>query len=98
MFLKLYVKNILKKSSVGFMRNIFPPLVNSTIHFSQCSCRHNGRKLDDETIRQLETLSLVNFESKEHIQVVEDAINFATKIESVNTDNVEPLISVLEHE
>lgn len=98
MFVKLYFDKVLTKSSVVLVRSFFSPLVNSRIHFSQCSCRHNEKKLDDETVRLLETLSLVKFESKEHIRVVEDAINFASKIESVNTDNVEPLISVLEHE
>lgn len=98
MFVKLCFDSVLKKRSIVFVRNFLPHLANSKIHFSQCICRHNEKKLDDETIKLLETLSLVNFESKEHIQVVEDAINFASKIQSVNTDNVEPLISVLENE
>ncbi|KAK7598284.1 hypothetical protein V9T40_006519 [Parthenolecanium corni] len=90
-----------RKSTISSLRCL---LILNTSNVSQmrkdehCICRHNEKKLDDETIKLLETLSLVNFESKEHIQVVEDAINFASKIQSVNTDNVEPLISVLENE
>lgn len=53
-------------------------------------------KLDDETVRLLEKLSLVNFENSKNKAVVESAIEFADGINAINTDNVEPLVTVLE--
>lgn len=96
MYSRFYCINVLTKNSVT-IKNSYYPLTNHKIHLSPCS-QQNEKTLDDETIRQLETLSLVNFENKEHIKVVEEAISFANKIQSVNTDNVEPLICVLEDE
>ena len=55
-------------------------------------------KIDLETIRQLERLSLVDFANVTGIDRLESAINLADRIRNVNTDGVEPLYSVLEDE
>lgn len=54
--------------------------------------------LDSKTIALLERLSLVKCDNKEGVKVLEDSIAFADKILHINTDNIEPLYSVLENE
>lgn len=53
-------------------------------------------KVDRNTISLLERLSLVSYDTEEGVKILEDSIAFANKILHVNTDNVEPLYSVLE--
>ncbi|CAK1596113.1 unnamed protein product [Parnassius mnemosyne] len=55
-------------------------------------------KVDSNTIALLERLSLVKCNNIEGVEVLEDSISFADKILHINTDNVEPLYSVLENE
>ncbi|CAG4980017.1 unnamed protein product [Colias eurytheme] len=55
-------------------------------------------KLDSNTIALLERLSLVKCDTNEGVTVLEDSIDFANKILHINTDNVDPLYSVLEDE
>ncbi|XP_045497227.1 glutamyl-tRNA(Gln) amidotransferase subunit C, mitochondrial [Colias croceus] len=55
-------------------------------------------KLDSNTIALLERLSLVKCDTNEGVTVLEDSIEFANKILHINTDNVDPLYSVLEDE
>jgi len=54
--------------------------------------------IDKKTIEQLERLSLVDFGTEEGIKTVEDAIRFADQLHLVNTDNIEPMYTVLENE
>ncbi|CAG5059673.1 unnamed protein product [Parnassius apollo] len=55
-------------------------------------------KVDTNTIALLERLSLVKCDNVEGVEILEDSISFADKILHINTDNVEPLYSVLENE
>ncbi|XP_013143648.1 PREDICTED: glutamyl-tRNA(Gln) amidotransferase subunit C, mitochondrial [Papilio polytes] len=55
-------------------------------------------KVDTNTIALLERLSLVKCDTVEGVEVLEDSIAFADKILHINTDNIEPLYSVLENE
>ncbi|XP_063380717.1 glutamyl-tRNA(Gln) amidotransferase subunit C, mitochondrial [Cydia fagiglandana] len=55
-------------------------------------------KVDKNTLALLERLSLVKCDTAEGVNVLEDSIAFADKILHINTDNVEPLYSVLEKE
>ncbi|KPJ02768.1 GatC-like protein [Papilio xuthus] len=55
-------------------------------------------KVDNNTIALLERLSLVKCDTVEGVEVLEDSITFADKILHINTDNIEPLYSVLENE
>ncbi|KPJ08167.1 GatC-like protein [Papilio machaon] len=55
-------------------------------------------KVDSNTIALLERLSLVKCDTVEGVEVLEDSIAFADKILHINTDNIEPLYSVLENE
>lgn len=52
--------------------------------------------IDGETIALLERLSLVDCANKKGIETLEAAIEFADKIQQVDTTGVEPLITVLE--
>lgn len=54
--------------------------------------------LDNSTINLLERLALVNFGSEKSKEVLQDAIQFADQIHSVNTDHVKPLVNVLDSE
>lgn len=53
-------------------------------------------KVDRNTISLLERLSLVSYDTDEGVKILEDSITFANKILHINTDEVEPLYSVLE--
>lgn len=53
-------------------------------------------KINEDTINHLERLSLVNFGNEKGIKILEDAIEFADQLSNVNTDGVEPLVTVLE--
>lgn len=55
-------------------------------------------KIDTKTIEHLERLSLVDFANQEGVRRLEAAIQFASQIHSVDTSNVDPLISVLQGE
>lgn len=54
--------------------------------------------IDEETIKHLERISLVDFANKRGIARLEEAIKFANKLEAVDTTGVQPLVSVLENE
>ena len=53
-------------------------------------------KIDQNTIALLERLSLVDCANRKGIETLEDAIAFADQILQVNTEGVQPLITVLE--
>ncbi|XP_046658105.1 glutamyl-tRNA(Gln) amidotransferase subunit C, mitochondrial-like [Daphnia pulicaria] len=55
-------------------------------------------KIDSKTIEHLERLSLVDFANREGIRRLEEAIQFANQIHSVDTSAVKPLINVLYEE
>lgn len=52
--------------------------------------------VDEDTIKHLERLSLVDFANKKGITRLEEAIKFADKLSAVETTGVEPLVSVLD--
>lgn len=53
-------------------------------------------KIDADTIIHLERLSLVNCANRQGIETLEAAIEFADQIQQVNTEGIDPLITVLE--
>ncbi|KAJ8730149.1 hypothetical protein PYW07_017187 [Mythimna separata] len=53
-------------------------------------------KVERNTIALLERLSLVSYDTEEGVKILEDSIVFANKILHINTDDVEPLYTVLE--
>ncbi|XP_047529544.1 glutamyl-tRNA(Gln) amidotransferase subunit C, mitochondrial [Vanessa atalanta] len=55
-------------------------------------------KVDATTISLIERLSLVKCDTDEGVKVLEDSIAFADKILHINTDNIEPLYTVLENQ
>ncbi|CAF4834181.1 unnamed protein product [Pieris macdunnoughi] len=54
--------------------------------------------IDINTVALLERLSLVKCDTEQGVKVLEDSIEFANKILHINTDNVQPLYTVLENE
>ncbi|CAO1402507.1 unnamed protein product [Diamesa hyperborea] len=54
-------------------------------------------KVTESEIILLERLSLVDLDRKEAVQVLEDSIEFANRIQNIDTENVEPLYTVLEN-
>ncbi|XP_065077486.1 glutamyl-tRNA(Gln) amidotransferase subunit C, mitochondrial-like [Ochlerotatus camptorhynchus] len=52
--------------------------------------------VDDQTVQLLERLSLVDLDSKEAHKTLEDSIEFASRILTIDTEGVEPLYTVLE--
>ncbi|EDS31812.1 conserved hypothetical protein [Culex quinquefasciatus] len=54
--------------------------------------------VDAQMVQLLERLSLVDLDSAKAHRTLEDAIEFASQILSVDTDGVEPLYTVLERE
>lgn len=67
--------------------------VSSKIDRSKLPAR---TKIDANTIEHLERLSLVDCANKQGIQTLEDAIAFADQILQVDTEGIEPLVTVLE--
>lgn len=55
-------------------------------------------KIDSKIIEHLERLSLVDFANLEGIRRLEEAIQFASLIHTVDTSNVEPMITVHQNE
>lgn len=53
-------------------------------------------QVERNTIALLERLSLVSFDTDEGLTILEDSIAFADTILHIDTENVEPLYSVLE--
>lgn len=53
-------------------------------------------KIDENTIALLERLSLVDCANRKGIETLEEAIHFADQIQQVNTEGIQPLITVLE--
>lgn len=53
-------------------------------------------EIDHQTLKLLERLSLVNVSDSEAFRTLEDSIEFASKILDIDTDNVQPLYTVLE--
>ncbi|XP_044760101.1 glutamyl-tRNA(Gln) amidotransferase subunit C, mitochondrial [Coccinella septempunctata] len=53
-------------------------------------------KIDRETVNLLERLSLVDCANEKSLKLIENAVNFASVIHSVDTEGVEPLVTVLE--
>uniref|UniRef100_A0A1Q3FBK2 Glutamyl-tRNA(Gln) amidotransferase subunit C, mitochondrial n=1 Tax=Culex tarsalis TaxID=7177 RepID=A0A1Q3FBK2_CULTA len=54
--------------------------------------------VDAQTVQLLERLSLVDLDSAEAHRTLEDAIEFASQILTIDTEGVEPLYTVLERE
>lgn len=52
--------------------------------------------VDEQTVQLLERLSLVDLDSKEAHKTLEDSIEFASRILTIDTEGVEPLYTVLE--
>lgn len=55
-------------------------------------------KIDSNTVALLERLSLVKCDTEQGVKVLEDSIKFANKILHIDTNNAEPLYTVLEDE
>ncbi|XP_045478416.1 glutamyl-tRNA(Gln) amidotransferase subunit C, mitochondrial [Harmonia axyridis] len=53
-------------------------------------------KIDQETVNLLERLSLVDCANENSLKLIENAVNFASVIHSVDTEGVEPLVTVSE--
>ncbi|EDW03217.1 glutamyl-tRNA(Gln) amidotransferase subunit C, mitochondrial [Drosophila grimshawi] len=55
-------------------------------------------EIDAKTIQLLERLSLVDLDSEQALATLKSSIQFADKIEHIDTHNVRPLYTVLEHQ
>lgn len=60
--------------------------------------KHEKVEIDSETIKLLERLSLVDLDSKEALKTLHDSIEFADRINHIDTSGIEPLYTVLENE
>ncbi|ETN67598.1 15E1.2 protein [Anopheles darlingi] len=54
--------------------------------------------IDRHTVQLLERLSLVDLETNDALETLEDSIGFASRILTIGTEGVEPLYTVLERE
>lgn len=59
-------------------------------------CNSQDCHVTPEVIDHLERLALVDFRNQEGVMRLQSAVNFANQLHSVNTDGIEPLVSVLE--
>ncbi|ODM98819.1 Glutamyl-tRNA(Gln) amidotransferase subunit C, mitochondrial [Orchesella cincta] len=58
----------------------------------------SGEKLSSDLVHHLERTSLVDFDSAEAVTRLTEAVRFADQLFEVNTEGVEPLVTVLENE
>ncbi len=85
---------------------IFRPLLASTRFLNskiptnpvKPPCFDGKIKVTQETILQLERLSLVDFTDARGISRLEEAIEFAQPLKEVNTKGVEPMFTILDEE
>ncbi|XP_075232271.1 glutamyl-tRNA(Gln) amidotransferase subunit C, mitochondrial [Lycorma delicatula] len=78
-----------------FLNSKIPPI--PVDHFTERSDFTKCKTIIDKyTVTHLEKLSLVDFGDEKGIKILEDAVEFADQLAAVNTDGVEPLITVLE--
>lgn len=92
MYFKQVFGNLICKTKIFYML----VLSSNTPQFNTKCYNSSNTKLLIDDIKLLEKLSLVNFENQKYVKVVEEAIEFANSINTVNTDEIEPLISLLE--
>lgn len=59
---------------------------------------NNEVEIDTKTIQLLERLSLVDLDSEQALATLKSSIQFADKIANIDTRNVLPLYTVLEHQ
>uniref|UniRef100_A0A8D9B348 Glutamyl-tRNA(Gln) amidotransferase subunit C, mitochondrial n=1 Tax=Cacopsylla melanoneura TaxID=428564 RepID=A0A8D9B348_9HEMI len=87
-----------KQQNPELKSNFIEQNTETNSHSQELKQTGNEVVLDDTTVKLLERLSLVNFGSERSKIILQDAIEFANKIQSVNVDNVEPLVNILEQE
>lgn len=92
---KLFSKNLFIIPQSRFFNSKIPTKRVST---PDKTCKRPRILIDDETIRLLERLSLVDFANIQGVRRLEDAINFAEPIQDLDTTGVEPMYTVLENE
>ncbi|XP_055603503.1 glutamyl-tRNA(Gln) amidotransferase subunit C, mitochondrial [Uranotaenia lowii] len=88
---------------VDWNRLRFPSKVPQRPHLSEFDrkLRENPPPrvtVDEATVQLLERLSLVDLDSKEAHKTLEDSIEFASRILSIDTEGVKPLYTVLENQ
>ncbi|XP_073916898.1 glutamyl-tRNA(Gln) amidotransferase subunit C, mitochondrial isoform X2 [Castor canadensis] len=64
--------------------------------FTSKADSQGSTRVTAEMIEHLERLALVDFGSREAVARLEEAIAFADRLRAVDTDGVEPMVSVLE--
>ncbi|KAL3272549.1 hypothetical protein HHI36_014021 [Cryptolaemus montrouzieri] len=76
--------------------NLMKPITRIQSNKSWSKQQQNTVKIDKETVNLLERLSLVDCANEQSLKLIENAVNFANAIHSVETEGVEPLITVAE--
>ncbi|XP_013788786.1 glutamyl-tRNA(Gln) amidotransferase subunit C, mitochondrial-like [Limulus polyphemus] len=80
-------------------RNIYINQFKASLAFSSNAIelgKMKQTKIDRQTIEHLERLALVDFANQAGIRSLEEAIEFADQLSAVDTEGVEPMITVLE--
>ncbi|XP_058064896.1 glutamyl-tRNA(Gln) amidotransferase subunit C, mitochondrial-like [Anopheles bellator] len=75
-----------------------PPVTTSNTAPDTGACYKITSTINRETVQLLQRLSLVDLDTEEALRTLHDSITFASRILPINTDGVEPLVSVLEKE
>lgn len=103
---------MLRNALVNLSKRLYSSAVKSTKNLTDLKSRtkvplepvitnypkHEKVEIDSETILLLERLSLVDLDSKEALQTLQDSIEFADRIKHIDTSGIEPLYTVLENE
>lgn len=87
------------RQKIDFRKLKHPTKVPQRPHKSTIGGQSTTRiPVNAQTVQLLERLSLVDLDSKEAHRTLEDAIEFASQILTIDTEGVEPLYTVLERE
>ncbi|KAK9887682.1 hypothetical protein WA026_000004 [Henosepilachna vigintioctopunctata] len=100
LFISLIVLNskavIIKRTFTRSYQNFMKPIVRIQPQNDLSKQENHPVKIDQETVNLLERLSLVDCANERSLKLIENAVNFANAILSVNTEGIDPLVTVTE--
>ncbi|KAK3930361.1 Glutamyl-tRNA(Gln) amidotransferase subunit C, mitochondrial [Frankliniella fusca] len=89
---------LLSRSNQGVLTRASSNLSSTFKTYKENGSSAASKLIDEETIKHLERLSLVDFANERGIARLQEAIVFADQLKAVDTTGIEPLVSVLEDE
>ncbi|XP_023239465.1 glutamyl-tRNA(Gln) amidotransferase subunit C, mitochondrial-like [Centruroides sculpturatus] len=93
--IRIFLSCTSKLSAISVNTKCFLSKVPQT-PVSKVDPKKNTVQVDHSTVEELERISLVDFANEDAIKSLEEAVQFADLLSTVDTTDVEPLITTLE--